>query len=105
MNRDVKGTSAQELEKFTFKVYGGLKLDNEKCALLALGPDFAMMEDIMTTRAARDFLIALTKIRWGRMGKTSEEITQYVDKEIQKESEYSERKKRNWTCNSHAVQK
>ena len=45
-----------------------------KKAFLSLGPEFAMYEPLSRKKAKKDFLIAATKIRWGRMGKPEEDI-------------------------------
>ena len=44
---------------------------------MSLGPDFPLMDSLNTKEAAVDFVTALTKVRWGRMGKDTSEITRF----------------------------
>ena len=72
-------------------VFGRIELDEDETSFLSLGPDFALYEPILRKRAAVDFLAATTKIRWSRMGKPKEEITQLRPKEeIEQEEEIEE---------------
>ena len=66
-------------------IFRDIELDEDERLLLLLGPDFDVLDVVTTARAAREFLIALTKIRWSRMGRTEEEIMRFIDEELEKD--------------------
>ena len=67
--------------------YGNVNLDLNEQMFLELRPNFTMMEDIDLDKIRTEFLMALTKIRWGRKGKEESEVTRYRDMEDIKEEE------------------
>ena len=74
INSKARISKAKDIENKMVMCYNGVILAKEEKMLLALGPDFAMLDVVSSAQAARDFLIALTKIRWARMGKAENEI-------------------------------
>ena len=73
---DMKKTDREALTRKMVNIYGRIELDDDETSFLSLGPDFALYEPILKKKAAVDFLAATTKIRWSRMGKPKEEISQ-----------------------------
>ena len=59
------------------KMIQTVSLDPCEEKFLELGLKFAMMEDLAIDRIKTDFLISLTKIRWGRMGKEESEVVRW----------------------------
>ena len=62
MNIEVKATQAKKLTNIMVKVFGGIEMDQDEKSFLSLGPDFAMLDVVDSAKAAREFLIAITKI-------------------------------------------
>ena len=70
----MKLTNKQELIEKLVNTYGGIELDKDEKEFLSLGPDFAIFEPLKRQKAAKEFLMATTKIRWDIMGKPIEDI-------------------------------
>ena len=88
MSRLVKETEKKVLTERMVKTFGGVELDEEEKSFLALGPEFAMYEELKEAKAESDFLMAATKIRWDRMGKDPGEVTHMTEKkEIEQDEE------------------
>ena len=89
-NRTVKQTPNKKLEEVMVTVYGDLMLDKDEKEFLALGPDFALLDDLKSIKATKEFLIAMVKIRWGRMGKSEDGISKFIDEELEEEDKLIE---------------
>ena len=67
-------------------VLGGLPLYEEEKQYLSLGPEFAQYDMIYQEKVSVNFLMVSTRIRWSRMGKDGEEVTQFSkDEDIEDE--------------------
>ena len=75
MSKETRPTKREELVRKMVNKFGGVELDRDEEQFLALGPDFALYEDISVKKTDVDFMAAATKIRWSRMGKPTEEVT------------------------------
>ena len=67
-DREVKKTGESDLEEKLITVYGDVQLTSQERKFLSLGPYFPLMENLDRETAAQDFLTAITKVRWERMG-------------------------------------
>ena len=76
VSREMKRTDGEALTRKMVNVFGRIELDEDETSFLSSGPDCALYEPILRKKAAVDFLAATTKIRWSRMGKPKEEISQ-----------------------------
>ena len=88
INSEIEAVSEKELREKMISVYGGVKLDKQEKMFLSLGPEFTVLDKLDYTKIKGEFQIALTKIRWARMGKEPEEVNREIsDKEIEEEDE------------------
>ena len=74
VNSDIKPNKRKYIQE---KMIQTVSLDPCEEKFFELGPNFAMMEDLDIDRIKRYFLISLTKIRWGRMGKEESEVVRW----------------------------
>ena len=88
MNTEVLAVGEKELRESMITVYGDVKLDKQEKMFLTLGPEFTVLERLDYAKIKTEFQIALTKVRWLRMGKEPEEIVREIDdKEAAEEEE------------------
>ena len=87
VNREIRKTKRTVIQEKMITVYGKIELEEGEKKFLELGPEFALLEDINLEDVKKDILIALTKVRWGRLGKDTEEVKRYRDKEEVEEEE------------------
>ena len=83
----VNASKQDKIQSEMITVYGEVELSPQEKSFLALGPKFPLMETLNNEQIERDFLTALTKIRWSRTGMESDEVTRYKTEEEQKEEE------------------
>ena len=67
ISKGIVKTKRETLMEIMVMTFGGVELDEDKRSFLSLGPDFATYEDFLRKRTEVDFLIAATKMRWGKM--------------------------------------
>ena len=77
LNKTVNKSKIQEIQKKMIRIFGEVELDPNEIKFLELDPNFAMMEDLDMDKTKTKFLIALTRITWGRMGKDLLEIERF----------------------------
>ena len=81
MNKNIELNKRKFIQEKMITTYGNVTLDANEVKFLELGPNFAMMEDLNLDNIRTEFMIALTKIRWGRMGKEENEVVRFRDVE------------------------
>ena len=77
INQKVKEEDTDTLRKKVVTVYGSVELDKDEMSFLSLGPDFLLVEDLCLEKAKLDFDIAVTKVKWQRMGLDPCEVVRY----------------------------
>ena len=87
-NKNARGTPKEELIARVIRIFTGdvdIDLKAVEKEFLALGPDFALQDILDDEAIERDFMAALTKIRWSRTGKSEDEIRREIlEEEMEK---------------------
>ena len=86
-NKSLRKMKKSSLQEKMITQYGNVKLEQEEKDFLQLGPDFALLGDIDMEQTQVDLLSAMTKVRWERMGKETEEVKLYREAEEIEEEE------------------
>ena len=86
----IEPTESTKLQDQMISVYGEVDLSPQERKFLALGPGFPLMERLDANQIERDYLTALTKVRWTRMGLETSEVQRYVTEKEEEEEEKME---------------
>ena len=71
---EIKQTKKDKLIERMVITFGGIELDKDEKSFLALGPDYAIYEDIKMDDLEKEIQLTATKIRWARMNKVAKDI-------------------------------
>ena len=64
MSKNMKQTKRETLTDRMVTTFGNIELDKDEKAFLALGPDFAIFDDLKMEKIEKEIQITATKVRW-----------------------------------------